>query len=101
MGGFSEINAGLRKPPHVKDSTTSLAAAVSISGNSNSMRTRILKYLADKGGATDEQIAIDLDMKQSTERPRRIELVEQRLVCDSGRYALTTSKRKAVVWVCC
>ena len=96
MGRLSD--SMLLEPPHVRGSQTSLAAAASISGNRNSMHTRILKYLEHEG-ATDEQMAIDLDMKQSTQRPRRIELVEQGKVKDSGRKTKTLSGRNAVVWV--
>ncbi len=98
MGKFSEMDAVLA--PYVRGSSTSLAAAVSL-GDRNPMRKRIMEYLASTGGATDEQMQIGLDMKASTQRPRRIELVEQGRVKDSGRYALTSSKRKATIWVCC
>lgn len=100
MGGFSEIDAGLRKPPHVNGSQTSLAAAISISGNRNSMHNRIINFLrTHPEGATDEEIQIGIDMKSSTERPRRGELVETGVVKDSGRKSKTISKRSAVIWV--
>lgn len=97
MGGYSEIAAGLRSVP---GSSTSIAAAISISGNAKSMRGQVESYLRNHpSGATDEQMAIDLSMKQSTQRPRRIELVEAGIVKDSGRKSRTSSKRLAVVWV--
>lgn len=38
-------------------------------------------------------------MNPSTERPRRVELVENGLVEDSGRVRQTDSKTEAVVWI--
>lgn len=98
MGKFGEIAAGLI-PAHQFGSATSLAAAISISGKQNSMHARILRYLAETGGATDEEMAIALDLKQSTQRPRRCELIEAGKVRDSGMTKKTASKRSAVIWV--
>lgn len=49
-------------------------------------------------GMTDEEIQTTLDMNPSTERPRRVELVEGGWVEDSGDKRLTRSRRKSVVW---
>ena len=100
MGGFSEIDAGLRPAPSVRGSETSLAAAVSISGNRNGMHDRIMRFLlAHPEGATDEQIQIGIDMNPSTERPRRGELEQLGKIKNSGRKARTLSKRSAVIWI--
>lgn len=102
MGKFSEIDLEQKFPPFISGSQTSLAAAISIAGNTGRLHLRIINYLKlHPEGATDEQIAIDLDLKQNTQRPRRIELVEQGKVKDSGRKGKTTSKRSAVIWVLC
>jgi hypothetical protein len=99
MGKMGEYAAGLTVPAHQFGSATSLAAAISISGKQSSMHARILRYLAETGGATDEEIQNALDMKSSTERPRRIELVEGGKVRNSGTTKKTASKRSAVIWV--
>jgi len=50
-------------------------------------------------GWTDEELQIQLTWNPSTERPRRIELMDYGFVYDSGRTRRTHSNRKAVVWV--
>lgn len=98
MGRFAEIDAGIA--PHVYGSTTSLAAAISISGNVTSMHARIIGCLrSNPQGMTDEQMQIALDMLGSTQRPRRGELVKSGTIRDSGRKTKTSSRRSAVVWV--
>jgi hypothetical protein len=48
--------------------------------------------------ATDEELHLALRMNPSTQRPRRIELVQAGKVRDSGRIRNTKSGRRAVVW---
>lgn len=61
----------------------------------------VLDYITKKEayGATDEEIQVALNLSPNTERPRRIELVAQGLVEKSGITRLTSSHRKAAVWV--
>jgi hypothetical protein len=61
----------------------------------------VLDYITKKeaDGATDEEIQVALKLSPNTERPRRIELVAQGLVEKSGITRLTSSRRKAAVWV--
>ena len=82
-------------------STTSLAAAEQIEPKSQTLRRAVLDYLRGCGrdGATDEQIQHALAMNPSTERPRRVELVEGGLVVDGGEVRKTQSGRSAVVWI--
>jgi len=47
---------------------------------------------------TDEEIQTRTGMNPSTERPRRVELVEMGLIEDSGVRRRTSSGRSAVVW---
>lgn len=102
MGKFAEIDLFNCFPPSIHGSKTSFAAAVSIVANTNNMHQRIINFLKERPeGATDEQISISLDMKQSTQRPRRIELVNKGKVKDSGRKGKTSSNRSAVIWVLC
>jgi hypothetical protein len=49
-------------------------------------------------GATDAEIDYECD-RSRTLRPRRVALVKRGLVKDSGRTRVTSSGRKATVWV--
>lgn len=85
-------------PPYQSHSATSKAAAEEIAPARITLRTRVLNYLRSQGPATDEILQNHLDMGPSTERPRRIELVNLGLVRDSGLVMQTASGRSAVVW---
>lgn len=85
--------------PAVAHSTTSRAAAEAIQPSAETLRGKVLAYLRETGGATDEQGIEATGMGGSTWRPRRVELVVRGLVRDSGKTRLTRSGRKAVVWV--
>lgn len=88
----------LKFQPH---SPTSLQAAKQIYTRGETLRFQVLEYILECGtdGATDEEIQRALEMNPSTQRPRRIELVEAGLVVDSTRTRLTISGRSAVVWL--
>lgn len=88
----------LFSPPAQRHSETSKKAAESVAHLSATQRENVLIYLRQVGPATDETIQIELGMNPSTERPRRVELVNLGLVRDSGRRARTASGRTAVVW---
>lgn len=65
---------------------TSRDAAKAILPRSGTQRRRVFDALcAFPDGLTDAQIQAALDMNPSSERPRRLELVEAGLVRDSGR----------------
>lgn len=83
--------------PYQRHSATSRDAAESVT-TAEKDRDRVLKYIRIAYGATDEQIATALCMNPSTARPRRVELVRQGLIVDSGRTRLTASGRAATVW---
>jgi hypothetical protein len=91
--------------PAVVGSDTSQAAAKAIWKDAPTLRQQVLELLrsvaaAHSGnGLTDEEMQVRLDMNASTQRPRRVELVQAGLVKDSGRRARTRSGRNAVVWV--
>jgi hypothetical protein len=63
-------------------------------------RRRVLEAIifAGEEGATDEQLQRWLDLNPSTERPRRVELVEGGWIEDSSIRRATLSGRSAVVW---
>lgn len=85
--------------PAQKHSATSVAAAHRVA-SAAALRAQVLEYLRERvDGATDEEIQTALSMGGSTQRPRRVELVNRGLVHDSGRTRRTTSGRQAVVWV--
>ena len=88
----------LIEPPAQRHSETSVEAAEAIEPNAGTLRAAVLEYLRSCERATDEQIQIALGMNPSTERPRRIELVDAGLVIDSGFKGTTASGRNAVMW---
>ncbi len=84
--------------PHQPHSATSRAAASKIDARTG--RKLVLDFLLECGeqGATDEQIQQATGLDGSTERPRRISLVADGFVIDSGRERKTEHGRNAVVW---
>jgi hypothetical protein len=90
------------KPPLAQEhSETSKDAARKIERPRRILRERVLWYIDIRAdlGATDEEIQDALGMNPSTERPRRIELVEAGLVRDSGETRRTKAGRRAAIWV--
>lgn len=87
-------------PPFQRHSTTSREAAASKVETAPTERGRVLAFLRACGivGATDDQMQIMLEMNPSTQRPRRVELVEMGHVFDSGVKAKTRTGRNATVW---
>ena len=81
-------------------SDTSKDAAAEIETRARTLRASVYAFLKISGayGATDQELQVALNMDPSTERPRRIELVERELVKDSGKKRKTKSGRQAVVW---
>lgn len=79
---------------------TSRQAAESVLPHTGTARRRVFDALArfrDRG-MTDEDLQRYLAMSPNSTRPRRIELVEQGLVIDSGERRPTDSGASAVVW---
>ena len=98
-----EIEEGLplftQRAPAVLGSATSAMAAGSLGpATLNAMQRRVLELLRDNlHGLTDEEQQVALAMNPSTQRPRRIELVQRYLVVGDGTRK-TRSGRMAVVW---
>jgi hypothetical protein len=65
------------------------------------MLCQVLDYVTARGshGATDEEIAIGLKMRESTARARRVELRDGEQVKDSLRRRRARSGRLCVVWI--
>ena len=84
-----------------KNSRTSYEASLAILDSANTLRASVYRAIktADKEGATDEELQFRLQMNPSTQRPRRVELVEMGVVKDSGMTRKTASNRNAVVWI--
>lgn len=100
QAGF-DFDVAARTPPAQRHSPTSRAAAESAKAFAKTARAQVLAYLRGAGtyGATDEEIQDGLPMNASTERPRRIELVELGEAKDSGTTRPTRSGKAATVWV--
>ncbi len=78
---------------------TAKKAADRIQPATGTQRQRVLTALAEvTDGMTDEELQSVLTMNPSSQRPRRIELVEQGWVEDSGTRRKTTSGTEAIVW---
>lgn len=80
---------------------TQRLAALLAYPSTGTWRRRVLNAIAFAGeqGRTDEELQNQLNLNPSTQRPRRVELVEGGWVEDSERRRRTKSGRDAVVWI--
>ena len=82
--------------------STSQQALDSIIDSLPHLRRQVWEYLLEQGdrGATDEEMQDALNMNPSTQRPRRLELLESNppLIRDIGKRRPTKSGRSATVW---
>lgn len=81
-----------------RHSPTSREAALFASAFSGQAREQVFLQIIKQDGATDEEIHQALKMNPSTERPRRVELVEAGLVEDSGYERTVSSGMYATIW---
>jgi hypothetical protein len=93
-----ELNVRDEAKVRVDHPDTSWAAARQIVPTAKSLRAQVFALLRTRGGMTDEEMQTVLRMNPSTQRPRRVELVEKHLIVDSGARRATRSGRKAIVW---
>jgi hypothetical protein len=85
--------------PFQAHSGTSREAAGDMRGIAVSKRAAVLMVIEQSThGRTDEEIQRMLKLNPSTQRPRRIELVQAGKVRDSGRTRKTKGGRAATVW---
>ena len=79
---------------------TQRLAALRVMPHTGTARRRVLDAIlvATRDGMTDEELQDVLAMNPSTQRPRRVELVEGGWIEDSGRRRPTRSGMDAVVW---
>jgi len=81
-------------------SETSESSAGGIASVSGAKRRAVYQAIVASGddGMTDEEMQDATGMAPNTQRPRRVELVRDGSVIDSGIRRNTKSGRKAVVW---
>ena len=85
--------------PLYRNADTSQKAGVTIQKMlGKKLRARIYTYLKQFGPHTNEELSEDLHVKYITVTPRISELVELKLVIDSGQRRPTSSGRAAIVW---
>lgn len=79
---------------------TSRRAALRALPSSGTARARVLDALRAAGelGATDEQLQASTGLPASTERPRRVELVQQGWAADSGQRRPSATGSPSAVW---
>lgn len=96
---LKEIRSVMTGVPFVAGSITSMDAARALL-NTATLKARVYRELVSRGreGGTDEELQMDLAMSPNTQRPRRVELVRQGFVEDSGMTRKTQARRDAVVW---
>jgi hypothetical protein len=89
------------RPPHVRGSATSKAAADSITPTAAKVRERVRVAIADTGlaGMTCDQIEAALDMRHQTASARIVELVNSGAILKTDRTRPTRSGRAAAVYV--
>ena len=87
--------------PYQKHSDTSRSAAEAIADVAHTFKAKVLDAIQKAGahGMTDEECARKLLLDPNTQRPRRVKLVEEKLVVDSGQRRKTLGGRNAIVWV--
>ena len=86
-----------REPPVARDQPTSVRAGRRIRLPAKTFRGQVLDALR-AGAKTDEEICRATGLRGSSVRPRRLELVQEGLVEDSGQVRPTHSGRDAIVW---
>ena len=88
--------------PLQKHSETSREAADAMRGKaSKTLRAKVYRAIIASGerGMTDPEIQVDLQLAGSTQRPRRVRLVDLGLVIDSGKCRESTKGRRCTVWI--
>lgn len=84
-------------PPAQMHSPTSRAAAEAIAPDASTLRERVFRCILTNGPVTDQEIQDLCKMDPSTERPRRVELVNAGRIYAAGKKR-TRSGRSAFAW---
>lgn len=98
LPGFPVPKPPPESAPFQEHSETSREAAERIEPVAGTERARVLGCLRAHTRLTDEQMQMSLRMNPSTQRPRRVELVNAGLARDSGEKGVTSSGRRATLW---
>ena len=87
--------------PYQSHSQTSRDAAEAIKSVAHTFKAKVYQAILGAGavGMTDEECTQALLLGPNTQRPRRVKLVEEGLVVDSGKCRKTSGGRNAIVWV--
>jgi hypothetical protein len=87
-------------PPH-SNRTTSLDAAVEVRPHCGRMEAEVLAVIRVAGsfGATDWEIEQKTGYRHQTASARRRGLVLRGLIREAGKYRITESGRRAIVWI--
>lgn len=88
-------------PPYQKHRDTSRAAAAGVREDSAWLRHLVYDHVQScgPGGCTDAEGQEATGLDGNTWRPRRVELMRNEWVRDSGRFRLTQAQLRAAVWV--
>jgi hypothetical protein len=86
--------------PFQRHSDTSKAAAAALKGR-ETLQALVYEAITSSGarGMTDPEAQVHLSLSGSTQRPRRVRLVELGLVRDSGNRRASEAGRLCTVWV--
>lgn len=85
--------------PFVEQDTSAHAANYqSSSGKATTDEARVLSYIRERGGATDDEIGVALKLPHQTASARRNGLVKKQLVIETAGRRNTQRGRKAIVW---
>lgn len=85
------------EPPVARERPTSVVAGRRIRMPAKTYRAQVHEALR-AGPKTDEEICRATGLRGSTVRPRRLELLRDGLIEDSGQVRPTRSGREAIVW---
>jgi hypothetical protein len=86
------------KPPAVRGSDTSEAAADSVATGAALLRERVYRVIAERDGATCDEVEAQIDGRHQTVSARVRELVQLGRIVDTGQRRPTRSGRAARVY---
>lgn len=77
---------------------TQRASYEAIKPHRATLQEKVLAFIVEQGGATDERIASALSLRTSSATARRNELMQAGHVVDRGFRAMSTANRSVIVW---
>ncbi|MCH9681565.1 MAG: hypothetical protein K0V04_09040 [Deltaproteobacteria bacterium] len=94
---FGPSGTAAYEPPVAREQPTSVTAGRRIRLPAKTFRGRVLAALRE-GPKTDDELCVATGLRDNSVRPRRIELVREGLVENSGHVRPTRSGNAAIVW---